>query len=36
MLQSEKTPLALKQICYSLDFSELEYENLFSFLNKTI
>lgn len=36
LLESEKTPFELKQICYSLDFSEQEYNLLYTFLNKTI
>lgn len=36
LLESDKTPFELKQICYSLDFSQREYETLFTFLNKTI
>ena len=36
LLKSDKTPFELKQICYSLDFSEAEYETLYSFLNKAI
>lgn len=36
LLESEKTPFELKQICYSLDFSEQEYNSLYTFLNKTI
>lgn len=36
LLESKKTPVELKQICYSLDFSKEEYNYLFSFLNKTI
>jgi hypothetical protein len=36
LLESKNTPFELKQICYSLDFSQQEYENLYTFLNKTI
>lgn len=36
LLESEKTPFELKQICYTLDFSEHEYISLYTFLNKTI
>lgn len=36
LLESEKTPFELKQICYTLDFSEQEYNSLYTFLNKTI
>lgn len=36
LLASENTPFELKQICYSLDFSEQEYNSLYTFLNKTI
>lgn len=36
LLGSEKTPFELKQICYSLDFSEQEYNSLHTFLHKTI
>jgi hypothetical protein len=36
LLESEKTPFELKQICYALDFSEQEYNSLYTFLNKTI
>ncbi|MBT3207610.1 MAG: sce7726 family protein [Bacteroidetes bacterium] len=35
LLKSEKAPNYLKYICFSLDFSEAEYEELNSFLNKT-
>lgn len=34
LLKDAKTPNYLKQICYSLNFSKLEYEELNSFLNK--
>lgn len=36
LLASEKTPFELKQICYTLDFSEQEYNSFFTFLHKTI
>ena len=36
LLDSEKTPFELKQICYTLDFSEQEYNSLYTFLHKTI
>lgn len=36
LLESEKTPFELKQICYTLDFSEQEYNSLHTFLHKTI
>ena len=36
LLESEKTPFELKQICYTLDFSEQEYKSLYTFLHKTI
>jgi hypothetical protein len=36
LLESEKTPFELKQICYTLDFSEQEYNYLYTFLQKTI
>ena len=36
LLESKKTPFELKQICYTLDFSEQEYNLLYTFLNKTI
>ncbi|MBK8488806.1 MAG: sce7726 family protein [Bacteroidetes bacterium] len=36
LLESKKTPFELKQICYTLDFSEHEYNLLYTFLNKTI
>ncbi len=34
--ESNKTPFELKQICYTLDFSENEYWDLYKFLKKTI
>ncbi|MGB0880684.1 MAG: sce7726 family protein [Polaribacter sp.] len=34
LLQDERIPNYLKHICYSLNFSKLEYEELNSFLNK--
>jgi hypothetical protein len=36
LLQSNKTPFELKHICYTLDFSEHEYNCLHMFLHKTI
>jgi hypothetical protein len=36
LLESNKTPLELKQICYTLDFSSEEYKIFFQFLNKPI
>ena len=36
LLESEKTPFELKQICYTLDFSEQEYNSLYTFLHKII
>jgi hypothetical protein len=36
LLKSDKTPFELKQICYTLNFSESEYNTLHTFLNKTI
>lgn len=36
LLESEKTPIELKHICYTLDFSEQEYNSLYTFLNKSI
>lgn len=36
LLESDKTPFELKQICYTLNFSESEYNTLHTFLNKTI
>lgn len=36
LLKSEETPVELKQICYSLDFTKQEYENLFTFLKKAV
>jgi hypothetical protein len=36
LLESEKTPFELKQICYTLDFSKQEYNSLYTFLHKTI
>lgn len=36
LLESENTPFELKQICYTLDFSEQEYNSLYTFLHKTI
>ena len=36
LLESDKTPYELKQICYTLDFSEQEYKSLYTFLHKTI
>lgn len=36
LLESNKTPFELKQICYSLDFSTSEYENLYKFLQNPI
>ncbi|NIJ44186.1 hypothetical protein FHR24_000625 [Wenyingzhuangia heitensis] len=35
LLKEKKVPAFLKHICYSLNFSKLEYEELNSFLNKT-
>jgi hypothetical protein len=36
LLESKKTPFELKQICYALNFSEQEYESLYTFLHKII
>jgi hypothetical protein len=36
LLESDKTPFELKQICHSLDFSEQEYQTLYTFLHKTV
>ena len=36
LLASDKTPFELKQICYTLDFSNEEYKALYKFLQKTI
>jgi hypothetical protein len=36
LLKSEETPIELKQICYALDFTKQEYENLFTFLKKAV
>ncbi len=33
---SNKTPFELKQICYTLDFTNQEYEHLYKFLNKPL
>jgi hypothetical protein len=36
LLKSEKTPMELKQICYSLDLSERDYNSLYTFLEMVI
>jgi hypothetical protein len=36
LLESDRTPFELKQICYTLDFSAIEYNTLYNFLNKTL
>lgn len=36
LLLSDRTPYELKQICYTLDFNEKEYNDLHNFLNKKI
>lgn len=36
LLASQHTPFELKHICYTLDFSEQEYNSLYTFLNKSI
>jgi hypothetical protein len=36
LLESDKTPFELKQICYSLDFSANEYNTLYNLLNNTL
>ena len=36
LLLSKKTPVELKQICYTLDFTKQEYGTLYKFLNKLV